>query len=73
VRQIAHPLGVSRIYLATDNVKLFTTAPSAFEQEFEWFAQKRSLKAYKEGVTADPHHNEKSKAQDVANMLVRTV
>ena len=70
VRQIARPLGVARIYLATDNVKLFTAAPSAFEQEFEWFAQIRSLKAYKDGV-ADPHHNEKSKAQDVANMLVR--
>ena len=70
VKTFAAALGASNIFLATDNVTLFTAAPREFP-EYGWYAQRRALRKY-EKDQADSHHHERSKQQEVANMLVRT-
>jgi hypothetical protein len=68
-KKLTKPLGVPTLFLATDNVSLFTSVPKTYP-EFNWYGQKRPLKVFIQGVTNDAHHSAKSKAQDLANMLV---
>jgi hypothetical protein len=72
LRDFATSLGVSNIYLATDNVTLFTEGPNQYPQ-YGWFGLKRVMREYKDDVWAkdDPHHHEKSRQQDVAVIMVR--
>jgi len=63
-------LGVDTIYLATDNVTLFATADVLYPQ-YRWYHQRRALKVYT-GKAYD-HVSERSKQQEVANLLADAI
>jgi hypothetical protein len=66
--RLASQLGISNMFLATDNNTLFQLAVKRYPQ-FKWYAQKRALKDFS-GANFD-HKSEKSARKEVANLLVR--
>ena len=68
--EFARSLGATNLFLATDNVTMFTLAPQKYPQ-FGWYAQRRALKKWDGPVPSfEGYWNEKSRSQEVANMLV---
>lgn len=68
-KTLAEPMGLTNIYIATDDNKVFTTAHTQFP-EFSWFAQQRALKDFT-GSSFEGYHSEKSAQAEVANIMVR--
>ena len=74
LRSFADELGVMNVFLATDNITLFQQAPLEY-REYSWYAQRRSV-ARKDSFdagstsTSAPVVFEKSKQQEVANIMV---
>ena len=67
-RQLISELGLpNTVFLSTDNATLFALAPTQFP-DFTWFAQRRELGLHV-GRSFDYHH-EKSKQQEIVNILV---
>lgn len=67
-RDLAQAMGLRHIFLATDNVTLFSLAPTRFP-EFTWSAQRRTLLVFN-GMNFESAHNEKSSQQEIVNILV---
>jgi hypothetical protein len=65
---LASRMGVRNLYLATDNVTLFSLAPELYPQ-YGWMAQQRTLQVFT-GQSFKGYFNEKSVHQDVANIMV---
>jgi hypothetical protein len=68
--EFARSIGATNLFLATDNVTMFTLAPQKYPQ-YGWYAQRRALKKWDGPVPSFAGYwNEKSRSQEVANMLV---
>jgi hypothetical protein len=71
-RDFAASLGVTSIYLASDNASMFTLGPLKYPQ-LGWYGQRRSIRDYVGHVPSfEGYHSEKSMEQEMANMLVGT-
>jgi len=66
-KSLALQMGLSNIFLATDDNTLFSQAPRDYIQ-FRWFTQQRNLLNFT-GASFITYHSDESKEQEIANLL----